>query len=161
MWSLREREREKDRERERERERESNRLWVHTGFWRKISPLQPFVGILPWHLNMAAFKITSARGWQLTSGQAHQCVFLPAGDTSTFYFGAFVHNFHCLTSWSSHFSCHYYLVNWPVSFSLISFFCKPVSPLSIKLLATKASVLLTKKNPFVTFQSTNNATIGC
>ena len=52
--------------------------------------------------------------------------------------------------------CRDQLVNWPVNLSLISYFPKSVSSLSIKLLATKASVFLTK-NPFVTFQSTDNA----
>ena len=42
--------------------------------------------------------------------------------------------------------CHDHLVNWPVSLSLISYFHKPESSLSIKLLATKVSVLLTKKS---------------
>ena len=54
--------------------------------------------------------------------------------------------------------CHDNLLNWPVNLSLISYIHKPVSSLSIKLLATKPSVLLTKKDPFVLFQSTNKAT---
>ena len=53
--------------------------------------------------------------------------------------------------------CHDPLVNWPVNLSLISYFRKPTSSLSIFLLATWASVLLTK-NLFVTFQSTDDAT---
>ena len=111
----------------------------------------------PWHLNMAAFINISTWGWQLTSIQATS-IFIPS-DTGTFCFLAFVHYFCHLISRSSHFSfqCHDYLVNWPVNLSFISYFHKPVSSLSIKLLATKESVLLTKKKKKVTFQSTDNA----
>ena len=52
---------------------------------------------------------------------------------------------------------HDHLFNWPVNLSFISSFHELGSFLPIKLLATKASILLTKKNPFVTYQSTDNA----
>ena len=99
---------------------------------------------LLWRLNMAAFINTSIRRWQLTSGQPPK-YFLSSWRPGNFCFWAFVRYFRSFISRSSHFSCHDHAVNWPVNLSLISYFRKPVSSLTIKLLATKASVPLTKK----------------
>ena len=111
---------------------------------------------LLWHLNMATFINTSTRNWQLTCGLPPVFFLLLAtpvlfasgllSSISVVYVALFLISM-----------CQDHLVNWTVILSLISYFCKPVSSLSIKLLATQAYVPLTK-DPFVTFQSTENAT---
>ena len=131
---------------------------MHTGSWWEISSLRPWweisslrplAGILSWHRNMAAFMNTSTRGWQLNSAQATKVfsfqlatlVLFAPGLLSAISVVFFTLVISFLIS-----MCHDHLVNWPVSLSLISYFRKPMSSLSIKLLATKASVLLTTKS---------------
>ena len=111
------------------------------------------------HLNMVTFINTFTQGWQLTSGQVTK-VFTSGWRYRYFLLTCFCTQFplsYILVISFLISMCHDHLVNWPVNLSPNSYFRNSVPSSSFKLLVSKAFVLLTK-NPFATFQSTDNTT---
>ena len=118
-----------------------------TEFWLEIYSLWRLAGILPRHLNIAAFINTPIQVWQLTSGQATKVFSVQLG-TPVLFTSEVLFIFPLLYIYVISFlisMCHDHLVNWHVNLSFFSCFCKPVSSLSTNLLTIKSSVLLTKK----------------
>ena len=135
MWSLR------------ERERERERVEDMSAYWKLLGDLitSTITRDLLWHMNIAIFINTSTRGWQLSPIQPSKLFsFL---QTIPVLFASGLLSAISVVLYLGHLisMCHEHLVNLPVKVSLISNFHKSVSSLSIRLLTTKATVLLTKK----------------